>query len=200
MTNIHNNLSEYINKEIEEHLGVVEKIAADQVEKVEKITLAIIDCYKNKGKVVLFGNGGSAADAQHIATELVGKFKMERESLPALALTVNSSILTAIGNDYGFDKIFEKQVDGTVSDRDVVIGISTSGNAENVIRGILKAKEKGAKTIVFTGATGGKLRGVADFLINVPSGSTPRIQEVHIMLGHIICGVIEKELFKEKDA
>lgn len=182
--------------ELEEHLKVIKelKVESDKIEEAIKI---IIDCYKNNGKVILFGNGGSSADAQHIAGEFVGKFKLERKSLPAIALTTNTSIMSAIGNDYGFDHIFERQIEGLVSNRDVVIGISTSGNSENVIKGILKAKEKGAKTIALTGRSGGELKKIVDILFNVSSNNTPRIQEAHITIGHIICGLVEKQLFRQ---
>ncbi len=182
-----------INTELEEHIKVISEL---DVNKIEKIVQIIIDCYKNNGKVVLFGNGGSAADAQHIAGELVGKYKLERKSLPAIALTTNTSIISAIGNDYGFERVFERQIESMVDDKDVVVGISTSGNSENVIKGILKAKEKGAKTIAFTGSNGGKMKDIVDILLNIPSDNTPRIQEGHIIVGHIICGLVEKELFE----
>ncbi len=184
-----------INTEIEEHIKVIKEL---EVDKVEKTVQAVVDCYKNNGKVVLFGNGGSAADAQHIAGELVGKFKLERKSLPAIALTTNTSIISAIGNDYGFERIFERQIESMVDSKDVVVGISTSGNSENVIKGILKAKEKGAKVIAFTGSSGGKMKDIVDILLNIPSDNTPRIQESHITIGHIICGLVEKELFENE--
>lgn len=185
-------MKEEIIIEIDEHIKVIKEMLSNQTEKIEEISEMIIDCYKNNGKVVLFGNGGSAADAQHIAAELVGKYKLERQSLAAIALTVNTSIISAIGNDYGFDRVFERQVESMVNDKDVVIGISTSGNSENVIKGILKAKEKKAKTIAFTGRSGGRIKEIADILFNVPSDNTPRIQEAHITAGHIICGLVEK--------
>lgn len=186
---------EQINKELEEHIKVIRKIDLD-LDKIEKIVQAIINCYKNNGKVVLFGNGGSAADAQHIAAEFVGKYKLERKSLPAIALATNTSIISAIGNDYGFEQVFERQIESMIESKDIAIGISTSGNSENVIKGILKAKEKGAKLIGFTGRSGGKLKDMVDILINVCSDNTPRIQEAHITVGHIICGLVEKEFFK----
>ncbi len=182
-----------INTELEEHIKVMSEL---DVDKIEKIVQMIINCYKNKGKVVLFGNGGSAADAQHIAAEFVGKYKLERKSLPTIALTTNTSIISAVGNDYGFSQVFERQVESMVDDKDIVIGISTSGNSENVIKGILKAKERGAKTVAFTGRSGGKMKDIVDILLNVSSDNTPRIQEGHITAGHIICGLVEKELFE----
>ncbi len=185
-----------IKNKLKEHIEVIREISISQEEKIKEISRLIIDCYKNGGKVILFGNGGSAADAQHIAGEFVGKYKLRRKSLPAIALTTNSSVMSAVGNDYGFDRIFERQVEGMVNNKDIVIGISTSGNSENVIKGILKAKEKGVKTIGFTGRKGGRLKEIVDVLLNVPSNETPRIQEAHITVGHIICGTVENEIFK----
>lgn len=185
-----------INDELKEHIELINQVMDNQVEKIKEIAQLIINCYKNKGKVVLFGNGGSAADAQHIAAELVGKYKLERESLLALALTTNTSILSAVANDYNFNQIFERQIENLVTNKDVVIGISTTGNSENVIRGILKAKEAGAKTVAFTGRSGGKLKEITDILLNIPSDNVPRIQEAHITVGHIVCGIVEDQIFK----
>lgn len=184
--------------ELAEHIGVMGEMLTGKADTIRDIAEAITDSYKNKGKLILFGNGGSAADAQHIAAELAGRYKMEREGLPAIALTTNASIITAIGNDYGYERIFEKQVESMATEKDVVIGISTSGNTENVLKGLLKAKEKGAKTIGWTGGTGGKLKEVVDILLNIPTTQTPRIQEAHIVAGHIICGLVEKEIFGNK--
>ncbi len=162
---------------------------------IEKISREIIACYKNKKKVILFGNGGSAADAQHIAAEFVGKFYLERKSLPALAFHTNTSVVTATANDYGYSKIFERQVESLVNKGDVVIGLSTSGNSPNVIKGIEKAKEFGAVTIGFTGENSSKIEEVADICLKIPSSDTPRIQEGHIIVGHIICYLVENEIF-----
>jgi len=189
---------EKIKSELKEHIELINQVLGSWVEKIKEIANLVIDCYRDNGKVILFGNGGSAADAQHIAAELVGKYKLERKSLPAIALTTNTSILTSIGNDYGFDVIFEKQIDGSVKKGDVVIGISTSGNSENVLRGILKAKKLGAKTIAFTGKSGGKLKNKVDILLNIPSDNTPRIQEAHITVAHIICGLVENKIFAKR--
>ncbi|MFX1385333.1 MAG: SIS domain-containing protein [Promethearchaeota archaeon] len=161
-----------------------------------KIANEIINAYKNKKKIVLFGNGGSAADAQHIAAEFVGKFYKDRDSLPALAFHTNTSVITATANDFGYDSIFERQVSSFVEEGDIAIGISTSGNSPNVIKGIEKAKQKGALTIGFTGNKENKLEKIADYCLKVPSSDTPRIQEGHITIGHIICYLVEKELFK----
>jgi D-sedoheptulose 7-phosphate isomerase len=153
---------------------------------------------KSGKKILLCGNGGSAADAQHIAGELVGRFQMERKALPAIALTTDTSILTAVGNDYSFDKIFERQVEALGEEGDVLIGISTSGNSPNVINAVLKAKKLGMFTVGFSGKDGGKLKEVADVCFVVKSFSTPRIQEVHITIGHVMCDFIEKFVFKEE--
>jgi len=190
---------EQIKREIKNHIGLMEEILAEElIKRIEEIVRLIINCYKRGGKIVLFGNGGSAADAQHIAAELVGKYKLERKSLPAIALTANTSIISAVGNDYDFERVFERQIESMVDNKDIAIGISTSGNSENVIRGILKAKKIGAKTIAFTGKSGGRLKGKVDILLNVPSDDTPRIQESHILIGHIICGLVEDKIFKNK--
>ena len=146
------------------------------------------------GKLLLMGNGGSAGDAQHIAAELVGRFKKERKAMPALALTVDTSSLTALGNDYGFDTIFERQVEALANKNDTVIGISTSGNSENIIRGVNKANSIGAFTIGLLGNDGGKLKDAVNLPIIIPSNDTARIQEVHITIGHIICEIIEEDL------
>ena len=145
------------------------------------------------GKLLLMGNGGSAGDAQHIAAELVGRFKKERKAMPALALTVNTSSLTALGNDYGFDTIFERQVEALANKNDTVIGISTSGNSENVVRAVNKANSIGAFTIGLLGNDGGKLKDAVNLPIIIPSNDTARIQEVHITIGHIICEIIEED-------
>lgn len=163
---------------------------------IATIANEIIMAYRNKKKVVLFGNGGSAADAQHISTEFVGKFYKVRESLPALALNTNTSSITATANDFGYDKVFERQVSSLVNEGDIVIGISTSGNSPNVIKGLEKAKEKKAITIGFTGQKENRVEEITDFCLKMPSTDTPRIQEGHITVGHIICYLVEKELFK----
>ena len=163
---------------------------------IAQITNKIIKAYKSNQKVVLFGNGGSAADAQHIAAEFVGKFYKDRPSLPALAFHTNTSVITATANDYGYDFIFERQVSSLVNEGDIVIGISTSGNSLNVIKGLNKAKEKGAITVGFTGKKENKMEKIVDYCLKIPSTDTPRIQEGHITIGHIICYLVEKELFK----
>ena len=188
-----NLISDYIEKSIR----IKKEIVKTKVEIINQIVKEIINAYKRKNKVLWFGNGGSAADAQHLACELVGKFYLERKALASIALTTNTSELTAIANDYSFNRVFARQVEALVNSGDIVIGISTSGNSPNVIKGIEEAKRRGAITIAFTGESGGKLEGDnnVDYLLAVPSEDTPHIQESHIMIGHIICYLVEKELF-----
>lgn len=157
----------------------------------------LVKALRNGNKVLLFGNGGSAADAQHIACELAGKFCLDRDPLPAIALTTNTSLLTAIANDYGYETIFARQLQGPVREGDIVIGISTSGRSPNVLLGMEEAKRRGATTIAFTGQ-GGKLSELGDYVLSIPSEDTPRIQEAHIAAGHIICYLVEETLFGGK--
>jgi D-sedoheptulose 7-phosphate isomerase len=170
---------------------------ADLVAMIAKVSELLVTSVRQGNKVLLFGNGGSAADAQHIAAELVGRFAFNRPALPALALSVNSSCVTAIGNDYGFDEVFSRQVEALARPGDVAIGISTSGNSPNVIKAIQTARKMGLKTIGLTGAAGGALSKSADYCISVPSNETPRIQECHILIGHIISELVEREIFHE---
>lgn len=148
-------------------------------------------------KTILAGNGGSAADAQHIAAELVGRYGFDRPSIPSLALTTDTSNLTAIGNDYGYDQVFSRQLEGMGQKGDIFIGISTSGNSINIIKAFESAKLKGITTIALTGRDGGEMAKLADVALVVPSDSTPRIQESHILIGHILCDIIEKEIFAD---
>ena len=150
-----------------------------------------IDCLRNGGKILLFGNGGSAADAQHIAAELVGRYKVERKSLPAIALTTDTSALTSIGNDYGYTHVFDRQVAALANKGDVVIGISTSGNSINVINALKLALELNCKTIGFSGQDGGVMKDICDITLDAPSEDTPRIQEMHIIISHTICRLID---------
>lgn len=182
---------------LEESIRVKEELLKSQVEIIVGIVEAIINALEDGGKVILFGNGGSAADAQHLAAELVGRFKLERKGLPALALSTNTSTLTSISNDYSFAKVFARQVEALGKPEDVAIGISTSGRSANVIEGILAARDKGIFTIGLTGEKGGKLGEVVDLILNVPSQDTPRIQEAHIIVGHLICQLVEEKLVKE---
>ena len=163
-----------------------------QVETVSKI---VVDAYKNNKKTLLAGNGGSAADAQHIAGELVARFHFHRPGLPSIALTTDSSIITAIGNDYGYEYLFSRQVEAMGNEGDVFIGISTSGNSPNIIKALEACKEKGIITVGLTGAGGGKMNELCNHCIKVPSNETPRIQEVHILIGHILCYLVEDTLF-----
>lgn len=189
-----------IRKCLNESVKVKRKILDDPslLDKIKQTASLIIEAYGNRKKLILFGNGGSAADAQHIAAELVNKFKLERSALPALAFTTDTSILTSIANDYNYAGVFARQVEALVEEGDVVIGISTSGGSLNVLKGIEVAKGKGARTIGFTGKDGGKLSQIADLTIEVPSSDTPRVQEAHITILHIICFLVEGELFSKK--
>ena len=154
----------------------------------------IINSIQNGNKLIIFGNGGSAADAQHIAAELVGRYKVERKGLPAIALTTDTSALTAISNDYGYDRVFKRQVEALAHKEDVVIGISTSGTSSNVINGLKTAKELGCKIIGFSGHDGGKMNNLCDVNLVVPSGDTPRIQEMHIVIAHTLCHLIDLDI------
>ena len=173
------------------------KKAANLSEMVEKAIKEIINCLKKGNKIIIFGNGGSAADAQHIAAELVSKFKKDRKSFPAIALTTDTSILTSIGNDFSFDSIFSRQCEALVSEGDVVLGISTSGNSVNVKNGITTSMEKKAKTIALLGNNGGIIKEYVDIPIIVEGSSTSNIQEVHRVIYHIICDFVETELAKK---
>jgi D-sedoheptulose 7-phosphate isomerase len=188
-------MQSFIRQALKENAGINEKIAGHSIPVIIKISRLIIKAYRQKKKVVLFGNGGSAADAQHLAAEFVCRFKKNRKALEAMALTVDTSVLTAIGNDYEFKDIFSRQVEAAVKKGDVVIGISTSGNSPDVLEGIKKAKQLGAITIGFSGQIG-KLAQVVDISLAVPSNNTPRIQEAYITVGHIICEIVENELFR----
>jgi len=186
-----------VNALLKESINVTEELCRQtaEIEKIEKTVKLITAALKKGKKIVLFGNGGSAADAQHIAGELAGRFKLERQGLPAIALTTNTSVLTAIANDYGYDMVFSRQVEGIVEQGDVVIGISTSGKSPNVIEGIKAAKKREAYTVGLTGAKGERIEELADICIKVPSTDTPHIQEAHITVGHIICQLVEEDFF-----
>jgi D-sedoheptulose 7-phosphate isomerase len=173
----------------------IRRVGAPDIENIVKIALKIVQALKKGGKVYTFGNGGSAADSQHIVAELTGRFKKDRLSLPAEALAVNTSALTALANDYGYDKIFSHIVKGVCKKGDVLIAFSAGGNSPNVVKAILEGKKIGCLTIGFTGKDGGKLRKIADYSIHVKSQATARIQEMHIMWGHIMCEIIEEEIF-----
>jgi D-sedoheptulose 7-phosphate isomerase len=165
---------------------------------VAKVSEIVLHSMKEGHKILLFGNGGSAADAQHIAAEFVGRFAFDRPALPALALNVNTSCITAIGNDYGFDQVFSRQIEALGQAGDVAFGITTSGNSPLVIRAMSAAKKKGLHTIGLTGCAGGQLKSAVDYCICVPSDETPRIQEGHILVGHVISELVEEAIFHEQ--
>ena len=184
-------------KQIRDSIHAKEQLAKTSLKVIGQIADEIIGAYQRGNKVVWFGNGGSAADAQHLSSELMGKFYLKRKALESIALTTDTSILTAIANDYDFSQVFARQIEGLVNQGDVAVGISTSGDSLNVVNGIEQAKQKGAVTVALTGETGGKLKARADYLVSVPSTDVARIQESHIMIGHIICSLVEKDLFGE---
>ena len=189
-------LQEDAKKLIEESIAVKKEAVLKCTDEIAKAASVIIEAYRKGKKVLICGNGGSAADAQHIAAELVGRYKMERKALPAIALTTDTSIITAVGNDYGFEKIFSRQVEALGEKDDVLVAISTSGNSPNALSAMEEAQKKGMRIIVLAGGTGGKMREMkSDAMIIAPSNNTPRIQELHITAGHIICELVEKELF-----
>ena len=185
---------------IQQSIAVKEQILKDDalLLKIENVAGLCVASLKEGGKILFCGNGGSAADAQHLAAELSGRFYYDRPPLDAEALHVNTSYLTAVANDYSYDEIFARLVKGKGKKGDVLIGLSTSGNSENILRAFKEASSLGLQTIAFTGETGGKLKEIADHLINIPSKDTPRIQEAHIMIGHILCELIEAEIYPQK--
>jgi len=186
---------ESIKLQLTEHVALIRKIEDTLTEEIASTVVMLQDALGAGNKLLVMGNGGSAADAQHFAAEIIGRFKLERRALPAIALTTDSSILTAIGNDYGFDSVFSRQVEGLGNSGDVVFGISTSGNSPNVFAALAKARDLGCKTVALTGRDGGTLKTVADISIIVPSYDTPRIQEGHVTIIHILCDLLEKRLF-----
>ncbi|MBT3880360.1 MAG: D-sedoheptulose 7-phosphate isomerase [Candidatus Scalindua sp.] len=184
-----------IESSLNESINIKVELLSSSVESVIQIANMLIEAFKTGHSLYLMGNGGSAADAQHISGELVGRFKKNRKPLPALALTTDTSVLTAIANDFGYDLCFERQVDAFVKNGDVVFSLSTSGNSVGIINATILAKKKGAKTIAFTGKGGGRLKDHVDLCLEIPSTDTARIQECHITIGHILCSLVEKELF-----
>lgn len=191
---------EYIIEEIKHSKSVKEQILSDDVllNQIDQAAKICVDAYKNGHKILFGGNGGSAADSQHLAGELVSKFYFDRPGLPAIAMTTDSSIMTAIGNDYGYEKLFTRQLQANGNQGDVFIGITTSGSSKNIVEALKYARFNGIRTICFNGKDGGIIEasGLADINIIVPSKETPRIQESHIMIGHILCAIIEREMFK----
>lgn len=190
-------MKDYIKNQIKTSYEIKQIIYTDDtlVEKIGEVSKVIVECYKKGGKVLLAGNGGSAGDAQHIAGELVNKFYFDRPGLPAIALSTDSSILTAIGNDYSFDRVFSKQVEANGKEGDVFMGISTSGNSKNIVEAMKLCREKGILTVGLTGSKVGAMDEFCDHIIKVPSSETPRIQESHVLIYHIICAIIEESIF-----
>jgi len=191
-------MNKYISNQISEAQRVMSAMLADAglLATVESAAVACITCLKNDGKILLAGNGGSAADAQHIAGEFVSRFAFDRPGLPAMALTTDSSILTSIGNDYGFEKLFARQVQAHGNKGDVFMGYSTSGKSPNILRAFEEARSRGLLCIGLTGNQGGSMSELCDYLFEIPSSDTPKIQEGHLVLGHILCGLVENAIFK----
>ena len=186
-------LKQTIKNEFLSHLSALNLTIKTIENNLEEASLLVLETLKNGNKILLCGNGGSAADAQHIAAELIGRYKSDRRGLPAISLTTDTSALTSIGNDYGYDRIFDRQVEALANKGDLIIGISTSGNSQNVINALKKAKELDCKTLGFSGRDGGNMNNICDINLIVPSNDTPRIQEIHILIGHIICQIIDNE-------
>ncbi len=182
-----------IEDELEAHKRTIEKTIEVMIPQIEEASKIFLETLKKGNKVLLCGNGGSAADAQHIAAELTGRYKTERRGLPGIALTTDTSALTAISNDYGYDRVFDRQVEALANEGDLLIGISTSGNSANIISALTLAKELGCATIGFSGRDGGAMNELCDVNLVVPSDDTPRIQEMHILIGHTICQIIDNE-------
>lgn len=176
-----------------EHIETARQTQENLSGQITRVCEIVLDCLKNGNKVLLFGNGGSASDAQHLAAEFVGRFVKNRRSLPAIALTTDTSAITAISNDYGYERVFARQVEGLAAKGDVLIGISTSGNSESVLSALKMGRQYGCKTIGFSGRDGGKMGSCCDVNLVVPSQATARIQEMHILIGHIICEAVDAE-------
>ena len=191
-------MTQLIKNDIQKSIETKEAFLHDTqcIQSLTNIATAAINIYKQGRKILLAGNGGSAADAQHIAGELVSRFNFDRPGIPAIALTTDSSILTAIGNDYGYDKLFSRQIQAQAVPGDMFIGISTSGNSSNIIQALHECKKKEVVAVGLTGDSGGEMANLCNYCIKVPSSQTPRIQEVHILIGHIICATVERALFK----
>ena len=181
-------------REFKLHLETIEAVMNNMEEELVKASSMAVEVLRRGNKILLCGNGGSAADAQHIAAELTGRYKTERKGLPGIALTTDTSALTAIGNDYGYDRVFDRQTEALANKGDLLIGISTSGNSANIISALKLAKEMGCETLGFSGRDGGAMNDVCDVNLVVPSDNTPRIQEMHILFGHTICQIIDDEL------
>lgn len=184
-------MKEFILSELNDHQDIIDKVIQEMQDEIRNVAEVAIHTLKSGKKILLFGNGGSAGDAQHIAAELTGRYKKERRGLPAIALTTDTSALTAIGNDYGYDKVFSRQVEALANKGDMLIGISTSGNSENILQAFEEGKKTGCKIIGLSGKGGGKMNDYCNINLVVPSDNTPRIQEMHILIGHILCHLIE---------
>jgi len=192
-----NIVQNFIANQVETSYKIKQAIYANKelMSLIQEVSQVVTEAYKRGNKTLIAGNGGSAADAQHIAGEFVSKFYFDRPGLASIALTTDTSILTAIGNDYGYEKLFSRQIQANGEKGDIFIGISTSGNSKNILKALEECKEKGIITIGFTGENGGAMKELCDYCICVPSNETPRVQESHILLGHIICAVVEEEIF-----
>lgn len=190
----------FIKNKIQESIDTKKKILEDQIliQTIIESSDKLIDCFKKNNSVYFCGNGGSAADAQHLAAELSGKFYLDRQALSADALHCNTSFLTAVANDYSFDEIYARLISGIGKKGDVLVGLSTSGNSKNILQAFKKCRELGIYTVALTGSSGGIMKSEADICICIPSNDTPRIQESHIMVGHIICEIVESSLFTQK--
>ncbi|HNE19261.1 MAG TPA: D-sedoheptulose 7-phosphate isomerase [Turneriella sp.] len=193
-------MKDYIRGQVKDSIAVKEAFLADEanIELLNRVAGDLIAAYRAGKKTLIAGNGGSAADAQHIAAEFVSRFYFDRPALASIALTTDTSALTAIGNDYGYELLFSRQIEANGSSGDIYIAISTSGNSKNVLKSLESAKKLGIKTVGLTGRSGGKMKDIVDYCICVPSDETPRIQETHILIGHILCAAVEKELFEKE--
>ncbi len=184
-----------ITSQLAAHREVIARVEQELSPKIAEMVTLLVETFEHGGKLLVMGNGGSAADAQHFVAEIVGRFKMERRGLPAIALSTDTSILTAIGNDYGFDMVFTRQIEALAVSGDLVVGISTSGNSPNVMQALGLAREKGCRTIGLLGKDGGCIKDACDLALIVPTNDTPRVQEGHITIIHIVCDLLEKKMF-----
>lgn len=193
-------MKDYIRTQVKDSIATKERFLADEknIELLDRVAAELLTAYRAGKKTLIAGNGGSAADAQHIAAEFVSRFYFDRPALASIALTTDTSALTAIGNDYGYELLFSRQLEANGVAGDIYIAISTSGNSRNILKSLESAKKLGIKTIGLTGSSGGKMKDLVDYCICVPSDETPRIQETHILIGHILCAAVEKELFEKE--
>ena len=192
------NFKDEILDQIEKSAALKEDVISKHIDVINNIANKMINAYGSNKKVIWFGNGGSAADAQHLSCELVSKFMMDREAIPSMALTTNTSILTAVSNDYSFEDVFKRQVQAFAEKGDVLVGITTSGTSPNILKAFEAGRKKGTINIAFTGKRTDEIKDLVDYLIDIPSKETPRIQESHIMVGHILCDLVERTLFGDK--